>query len=103
VADDEYTRGYNDAFALVYANPPGDWRSFGSSIDPVTGKAPAYELEFAGRDEAGDPLWERRAPMHLWLFDEQEMSVMCTTCHVYASQCERPHLAVRVVYGRRDK
>lgn len=56
-----YMQGYNDAFKVIYDNPPGDWRSFGSSIDKETGKGPDYELEFAGKDEGGDPLWERPA------------------------------------------
>lgn len=59
--EDDYYRGYNDCAKMFLSHPPGDWRSFGSSIDPVTGKAPDYELEFAGMDEGGDPLWERPA------------------------------------------
>jgi hypothetical protein len=71
MSDDDYSKGYNDCAKMFLSHPPGDWRSFGSSIDPVTGKAPDYELEFAGKDEGGDPLWERPKPQPRTVSAEQ--------------------------------
>lgn len=39
--------------------PPEGWFTFGTHIDPETGRAMDVQLEFWGIDDGGLPIWER--------------------------------------------
>lgn len=56
----DWESAYKDLVRQL-ADPPDGWSTFGTHIDPATGKALDVELEFWG-DDGGVPIWERPVP-----------------------------------------